>query len=74
MPKQIPLARAKAKKEKGEEELCLCSERQWGMLLAKMEFQFKAEFIKDDVCAYVDNIVSFKAYERIPFSLFVCLV
>lgn len=34
------------------------------MLLAKMEFQLKAEFIKDDVCAYVDNIVSFEANEE----------
>jgi hypothetical protein len=45
------------------------------MLLAKMEFQFEAEFIKDDVCAYVDNIVSFQAYDEFhSVCLFVCLV
>ncbi len=60
---------SKRQKDKGEEEeeegeLCLCDERQWGCCLAKMEFQFEAEFIKDDVCAYVDNIVSFEAYDE----------
>jgi hypothetical protein len=39
-----------------------------------MEFQFEAEFIKDDVCAYVDNIVSFEAYDEFhSVCLFVCL-
>jgi len=71
---------SKRQKEKGEEEeeeeeeLCLCDERQWGCCLAKMEFQFEGEFIKDDVCAYVDNIVSFGAYDEFhsvcSFALF----
>ncbi len=30
----------------------------------RWSFQFKAGFIKDDVCAYVDNIVSFQAYDE----------